>query len=86
MDHLPSLGGTPHIPTLFQGVGATIMPENASLSNDTELIGHVSMAKDARSLQHTSEGSKSVSQHGPEKLIPLELDMEHLGQSAVLMT
>ena len=66
------------------------MPENASLSHDTELIGHASVAKDSQSQQHTSGGSKSVSHHGvgvlEEKLIPLELDMEHLGQSAVLMT
>ena len=61
------------------------MPENnTSISQDTELIGHVSVANDARSQQRTSEGSKSVSQHGAgtvveEKLIPLELDMEHLG-------
>ena len=78
------------MPVLFQGVGATVMPENASLSHDTELIGHSSVAKDARSQQHTSEGSKSVLHHGvgvlDDKLIPLELDMEHLGQSAVLMT
>lgn len=78
------------MPVLFQGVGATISPDNASLSHDTELIGHVSVAKDAPSQKHTSEGSKSISHHGvgvlKEKLIPLELDLEHLGHSAVLMT